>query len=407
MLIHPIRGIHFNPRAIDPADVVIPPYDAIAKDKEAVYLKRSPYNFAHIILPNPQDPDYAAAATRLGHWKGSGILTEDTKASYYLYRQTFLIGSHSHTRDTLMCAVALHEFKDGVVRPHENTYQKYRSDRLKILRNTRHQLSHVFGMVKDKRGVLAEMFERWCFEKPVLSATSDDGVAHQLWKVDGDIHSAALNTFFEGNPIYIVDGHHRYGSSLEYAKEVGALGDDKKPAGQMLFCISNVFDPALIVFPTHRMLKTIDEAQWEKSISGLTQYPLTHDALKEFVNTPQLQPKFALYHNGQLTLCAPKNASSQNGEWGKSVAQLAVAWSDWEMLPALGINDANRSEAVFYERDIEQAWAMKNKFPATVFHAPVPVERVCDVADEGKFMPQKTTYFYPKLAAGLVIRSIA
>lgn len=399
-LIHPIRGIHVSIQ-VQTSDIIIPPYDAIPKEKEGVYLSRSPYNFSHLLLPNSQDPQYRLARERLQQWKATGIFVEEAHPCYYLYRQEFRVNNHSHTRDTLMCAVQLHEFGDGIVRPHENTYQKFKSDRLTILRSTGHQMSHIFGMIKDPRGSLSRLFESWSFQKPFRQAADDDETSHTLWKVAGSDYQKTIDRIFDNNPIYIVDGHHRYGSALEYAKEVGALGSPHHPGGQMLFCIANVYDRALVVFPTHRLVRG------KPGFSVPQEYrqrKIVMEELKEFTATPQKGADFVLYENGKLTLCTPPALSVS--EWGKSVSKLAVAWSDWHFLPGLGVTEENRSERVLYERDFEQAWQRRDEFVAVLFHAPITPERVCEVADEARFMPQKTTYFYPKLAAGLVIRSV-
>lgn len=400
-LINPIRGIHFNPKSVRLADTIIPPYDAIPKGKEKSYLDRSPYNFAHIILPNPADPNYDQAAQRLKNWKTSGILVEDHEPRFYLYRQAFELGRKHHVRDTLMCAVQLHDFQDGHIRPHENTYQKYKTDRLNVLRKTQHQMSHIFGMVKDSSGKLKELFDAWSFETAFLTATDDEKTQHALWKVPSRFQSQ-VQSLVEG-PIYIVDGHHRYSSALEYAREVGALGSQTHPAGQMLFCISNVYDPALIVFPTHRLIRT---AENKISLDPYSQTEISEQELREFSAATQGGTDFVLYQQGKLTLCSPLDRSQRSHEWGNALSKLGVAWGDWDLLTQIGINDSNRSERVFYERDFDKAWAMRNEYAVTLFHGPISPERVCEVADEKGFMPQKTTYFYPKLAAGLIIRNV-
>ncbi len=408
MLIHPIRSIYYNPKSVMVSDVVTPPYDAISKEMEAVYRNRSPYNFTHLILPNPGDPDYNVATERLNQWKRLNVLIEDAGRHFFLYRQSFTIDSRHHTRDTLMCAVKLHEFGDRIIRPHENTYQKYRNDRLMLLKKSKHQLSHIFGMVKDPAGELNVLYEKYSFKAPFLIARTDDGIEHALWKIDASQAQSTLDKFFTDRPIYIVDGHHRYSSAIEYSKEIGAFGSDSHPAGQMLFCIANVYDPALVVFPTHRLIKgALDPGVVEMALKPFAQFPLTPEELQTFVKSKPTQPEFAVYFRGRLMRITNQSGAERTQSWGESVSRLAVAWSDWELLTSLDVNDSNRSERIFYERDITNAWKSRDDYGLCIFHAPTPVESVCDVADEGRFMPQKSTYFYPKLGAGLVVRNVS
>lgn len=407
-LIHPIRATHYNPRSIDLSDVIIPPYDAIAPERMPAYLNRSPYNLAHVIMPNANDPKYTLASQRLRQWKSTGVLIEEPHPAYYLYRQEFTLGHKKHMRDTFMCAVELHDYSDGVVLPHENTYQKYRTDRLNILRKTQHQMSHIFAMVQDPEAIVSTVFERFAFEAPFLMATDDDGTRHILWRAEPNRVEPIVGSLFKTQPIYIVDGHHRYNSALEYARETGVLGSATHPAAQVLFCIANTFDPALIVFPTHRLIQdtTVSHESVQSALDSYLQTPIEFEELARFVTVNQRNPQFAVYYQGRLNLCSPKNPSAHAQAWGNTTSQLAVAWSDWELLSHIGITDHNRAERVTYERDIHKAWALRNDFHLSVYHAPIPVERVCGVADERRFMPQKTTYFYPKIAAGFILRNV-
>lgn len=410
----PFRGFFYNSHEIPAlSDVVIPPYDNIAAEKEASYLKRSPYNFAHIILPNPNDPDYKLAKEALGKWSEHNILAHDTHPSYYIYQQTFHFDGNTFHRRTLMCCVLLHDFNDAIVRPHENTYGKFKADRLKILTTTQCNLSHVFAMVKDPEGVLAGLFEEWCYHSPLLSATTDDDVHHSVWRMDA-LKTTQLPKFFSERPIYIVDGHHRYESALMYAREQKVVGNTQHPAAYMLFAIANAHDPALVVLPTHRMVR--DCAPQATETSRLQELfdlvPFSLEALREFCRKTTTQPQFGLYVKGQLFLASPKSSTDT---WkktlqaeGPTLTRNAIVWSDNKIVRELGeVADQDKASKIHYEKDLDAAWKARDQFRCVIFHAPLAIEGVTDVADEKRFLPQKSTFFYPKIAAGLVMRNLA
>jgi uncharacterized protein (DUF1015 family) len=407
--VFPYKALYYNNENFsDLTPLVIPPYDNIPVGEEQKYLARSPYNFAHILLPKGPEEDYSSANELLRNWQEQHIFKETGVPCYYLYQQTFEAYGQKHTRHTLMCAVELHPFSEGIVRPHENTYGQYKADRLQILRKTQCNLSHVFGMVKDDEGFLEGLFEKWMFGTPFLRARTDDGTDHVLWKVEGAKYPEVAQ-FFSDKPIYIVDGHHRYESALIYAKESGAYGNAKKPASQMLFAIANSFDPGLIVFPTHRAVKKSGSAVLDLDLIE-EQYqllPLTPEALLKFVEKSQSTPQFALYYKEQLYLVIPHDWQHEAQSLGKSVAKLSVHWSDQKFAKDFcGINDTNRSQKIAYEKDAKALWEKRNSYDLIIFHAPPSVADVIEVADEKKFMPQKSTYFFPKLAAGFTLRRL-
>jgi uncharacterized protein (DUF1015 family) len=405
--VFPFRAFHYNTHTIgNLSDVIIPPYDVISETECKTYRARSPYNFAHVDMAQCEGDDYTHARNLIEKWRQHQILSTDNQPGYYLYRQTFKIDGTAHTRDTLMAAVELRDFADGVVRPHENTFGKAKTDRLQILRQTRCNLSHIFGMVKDPEGVLNSLYEKFEFQAPLLHGKTDDGVDHAIWKIEA-AKAPELATFFEDKSIYIVDGHHRYESALMYAKEVGALGKTELSASKVMFAIANAYDPALVVFPTHRIVNGVAGVNREVLDKHYHLIKVTYDDLKAFVAKPRQSPEFCLWWEGQLYQCTPKHWEKQEAALGRSLFKLSVYWSDEVFLKEVcGINDGNRKEKITYDKDLASTWDARQKAQMVVFHAPPAITDIMDVADDRKFMPQKSTYFFPKLAAGLVMRDI-
>ncbi len=409
-LVAPFRALHYQPNVVpNLSQLITPPYDVISPDEANTFRSQSPYNFAHIILPQKTDDDYSKQAAVLQHWKKTGILSTDPVPSYYLYQQTFTVEGVIHHRRTLMASVELHDFKDGVILPHENTHGKYKADRLQLLRQSKTNLSHIFAMVKDSSGTLESIYERWMFHAPYLKATSPDGIEHVLWREEG-AKAEEITNFFEGKPLYIVDGHHRYESSVMYAREQNALGDPAHPASRGLFAIANVYDPALIVFPTHRQVKA---ASWKDVTRDRVEKlfdlsPMNYDELKSFLSKRHEVPSFGLFAWNELFLATPRDWKLAGPTVGNSVAKLSVYWSDEKILKEMcNIGEQERSSKITYEKSPDLLWQKKSTTDLIVFHAPPAVEAVTDVADESKYMPQKSTYFYPKLWAGFTMRELA
>ena len=403
------RSLHYNTQKVDLSDVITPPYDVISPEEAPKYLNRSPYNFAHLDLARHADDDDSQSAQHLAKWQEHGVLVEEEAPAYYLYQQTYQVNGVKHQRQTLLATVELVEFSEGSVRPHENTFGKYKEDRLRLMTKTRSNLSPIFAMVKDREGFLASTFEEFVYAAPLLEARDDEGVDHAVWKIEPG-KTKGINLFFAERPIYIVDGHHRYESALRYARESGAYGQMDNPAAHTLCAIANAFDPALVVLPTHRFVQGIETTKL--NLESIEQtfdiMRLSVIDLKRFVSKPPPVPSFGLYLENDLYLCTPKHWRSEEANWGRALAKLSVAWSDNRFLvDYCGIDETNRGSCVSYGKDLDALWEKRSQAKVILFHAPPAIDEITSIADDKRFMPQKSTYFYPKIAAGLIFRSLA
>lgn len=407
--IFPFRGFHYNTQIIENLnDVITPPYDNIPAGDETKFWNRSPYNFAHVDLPLQDEDDYSAATQTISKWIEHKILIGDNTPGYYWYRQTFPHDGARHVRDALMCAVQLADFSEAIVRPHENTHGKHKKDRLQSIRRTGFNLSHIFGMVKDPDGFLSSLIERYEFRTPLLQGTTEDGAEHAVWKLDAD-RVPELAHFFEDQPIYIVDGHHRYESALAYSREVGAYGDPNHPASRTIFTICNAFEPGLIVLPTHRGIKSLGEhkAKLSEIHERFVLTEVQPDILKPFTAKPGSTPTFLVGFGDTLYSCTPKHWEKEAETMGRALYKLPMHWSDRKMLGDIfHIPESEFSHRIQYEKDARKLWDERGKYDLMIFHARPKITDVTDIADEKGFMPPKSTYFFPKLASGLVLRQL-
>ena len=406
--VSPFKGTFYKNTQNLLSDLIIPPYDTLDTETAELYRKKSPYNFSHVDLQNKENDDYSHSLSLLEKWKHAQVIQETSLPCYFLYRQNFQALGKSHQRDTLLCTVGLEDFSKGIVRPHENTFGKYKADRLQLLRKTQYNLSHIFGMVKDEEGFLAEQFEKWSFVTPFLTAKSNDGVVHSVWKGEAG-EAPEISEFFANRPIYIVDGHHRYESALMYARELGVEGKFEHPAAHTTFCIANTYDPGLIIYPTHRLLKkgTLSQLSFEKLEEDYRISDWSEEKTRQFTQQHQPAPAFVLFYQSKFYLLNSKKWTDWTSKLGQSVARLGVTWSDHHFLKEFcGVNDENRRELISYEKDFESAFSFKSEKDLIIFHAPPAVTDVTAVADEKRFMPQKSTFFIPKLYGGLIFRKL-
>lgn len=407
--VFPFAAIHYNSEKYpDVSSVITPPYDVIPDAEVPKLLKRSPHNFAHLDLPRKDPDDYRAQKAEFDQWREQRAMVKDPSPSYYFYRQVYEWNGRKYTRDAIVGAVQLHDFSERVVLPHENTHGKAKTDRLNLMKAFRCQLSHIFGVVKDEENFLAETLKSVPSEKPIVKGRSDEGVDHTVWIIPSK-NNSALRAFFQSRPIYIVDGHHRYESSTTYAKEVGAYKNSAIPSSAAVFSICTTTDPGLIVLPTHRIVSGVQnwDALWAKASENFKLTPMTASELEVFTEKPADSPAFAVAWKDKIFLVQPKDWQSQERNWGYALHKLSVHWSDRVFLKQVaGVDDHAFAKHLVYEREFGKAFAEIGKASFVIFQPQPEVSDMTDIADEGKFMPPKSTYFYPKLASGLLLRDL-
>ncbi len=440
--IAPLRGILYDPARVDPAKVIAPPYDVIDAAERARLAAADPHNVVRLILPEADaaTPEgaaagaggdrYAAAARTLDAWLASGVLRRDPYRAVYRYHQVFRhadLGDREITRAGFIAAVRLHPFSDRVILPHERTLAAPKQDRLALMQATSAHLSQIFTLYRDAAGEADRLFRKAEREAPTLEARTADGTLHRLWRVSDAEAIGKLRHVMAPKKLYIADGHHRYETMLALREQLEARGAlstySAAQYGTMFLC--NVDQPGLVVLPTHRVLHGLatfapaaflDAARAHflvDKIDGAGRDPAAVRAA--LGSTEQHQPAIVMAlpgeaHGWRLTLAPHVNVKTL-GLGAPAVARLDVTLLHGLVFERLLGMTAAAQEAqthLRYVKDTALALA-ETATPGTqaVFlMSPVPVEQVMHVADVGDVMPQKSTYFFPKLASGLVINRI-
>jgi uncharacterized protein (DUF1015 family) len=416
---------------MDLSEMIAPPYDVITPAEQAVLYAQGAHNVVRLELPragatDPPGPEGEAARHRraaqaLLDWRRSGVLLEDSAPALYLYEQRFVRHTQVLVQRSLLAAVRLDPWEAGTIRRHEHTLTGPKVDRLGLLRATRANLSPIWSLYGDPAGEIEALLAPAWQRDPVAHAQDGAGIVHTLYRMDDSAAIAAVRAAFALRPLYIADGHHRYETALAYASEPGAPRDAR--AVLMLLTAAHAGSP--LILPTHRLLLHLPPHRLEGLDERLGRsFAVHHAALPEdrahweaFVDSQLLSPdgaprggRFLLALQGAAEVLVLDLLPAVRAAQPQSpLAHLDVCLAHRLILEEqLGIDAASlaRQEHVHYTRDGGAALeaAVRGDVQAALLLAFTPVEQLLAVADAGEVMPQKSTYFYPKPATGLVMR---
>ena len=443
--VRPFRGLRYDPRRVDAGSVLCPPFDVISPDEQTAYHARSPHNVVRIELGlGPADPAapgnrYESAAQALASWRASGVLVHEEAPAVYLHEQRFTLGGSKHVRRGVIVAGRLHAWDEGHVLPHEGTRQGPKQDRLALMRAAHTNVSPLWLLYNDERGVVRAALEEAWRAEPVLEAKSD-GETHSLRAVTDPSVIESVISAFAAQPLYIADGHHRYETAQHYRDERRAVGPSDPKAGHefAMMLLVALDDPGLVVLPTHRLVRGID-------LTGAA----LRDALGKWLRVSALD----LASEDDATRgAAMENALAQQAQQGGHVFGLMDAEGAWLLTPRQDVDwqrllpgghsqawreldvsvldsvairevcgiraEGESSKADATSHSPSDRLAYVSDFPGAVramrtgeaqaafFLNATRVEQVCAVAAALDRMPPKSTFFYPKPATGLVMHPL-
>ncbi len=440
-ILAPFKGILYNQEKVgDMSLVVTPPYDVITKEDQERYYQRHPYNTIRLILGKdlPGDNDrvnkYTRAANYLDRWLEDDILRMDALPSIYYCRQEFVIKrTEKITRKGFIALVKLENFDSGVVLPHEKTMKGPKADRLKLMESCGANLSSIFSLYSDVGKNIDRIIEEKISTHPFMDLADDVGTRHQLWRVnDKDVIDEVIKEM-EGVSLFIADGHHRYETALNYSRKMqksrGFRGNEAY--NYVMMYLSNMHDDGLVILPTHRLLYNLNElnpttfCQKSEEYFHVDEFEFTNSnesgTRREFFNQLERRGKnrhtFGLYMKGAscynlLTLKSDELVDSViMGDVPTVLKRLDVSILQAFILNGiLGISDQSMESQknVDFIEDGDEAIELvnKDKYQLVFFVNPTRVKQVNEAAFAQVRMPQKSTFFYPKLLSGLVLNSI-
>ncbi|WP_027363302.1 DUF1015 domain-containing protein [Desulfotruncus alcoholivorax] len=430
--IAPLHGLRYvEKKAGDIEDLVTPPYDVIDPKAQEQYYERNPYNIIRLEygLKYPEDDEannrYTRAAKFFSQWQEEGILQAEEKPAIYLYRQEFGVDGKTLIRSGIICRVKLEPYEKGVVLPHEETMPKHKADRYALMTACGANFSPVFGIYSDRRRSIDLMLDEFTRGTPPSVRFTDEwGHGHSLWVIDSPDAVQKVQKQMEPRQIFIADGHHRYETALKFARDNPNIAG----AGFLMMTLVNLYDPGLVILPTHRLVtkSNLDQSQLIAALQEdfLVDKVQTKDAafiaglLSEMANLNEDEGTkggqvFGLYlGNGLLYSLKLRDSSIIDSKMpaGRSKAWRALDVSVlqkliFENILGIGMEELAGGEIIHYTRDAAEAMSKVDggSHELAFIMNPTLISEVIEVATNGEKMPQKSTFFYPKLITGLVI----
>jgi uncharacterized protein (DUF1015 family) len=402
--------------------LVAPPYDIIS-EKDKKRLTEDPDNIVHITL-GKNEKGYVEAAQMLKTWIQQGKIQRDPAPSLYIYEQEYSINSQPERkkRTGFVGLVRLEEFDKKIIMPHEKTMPKYSLDRLELLRATHANLEQIFGVYNDSTLRIDTILEENKTSENFLFQFEDwQRTLHTIWRLSDQNAINQIRLFMNPRTIIIADGHHRYETSLMYRQEIREkLGDPMEPipADYVMMTLINIKNPGLLALPTHRLIHGLPENQVKGFFDKAKKYFEVNLFAneKEFYEYYQSAPSMTIgvYSKveeiwGTVTLKRPEIMDQLMGTENVNRYIDTSILHELIMKKLLGIDEEMQKDKDYVDylrgtKDVVQVPKEENKYQVVFIMKPTPLDDVEKSVLHSQRMPQKSTYFYPKVWSGLVIR---
>lgn len=431
--LRPFNAIRYSRRdGSDVSNLIAPPFDVQDAASKAALQAKDPHNIVNVDLPHlppkaagPLEK-YESANTTLEAWLERGVLIQDPRAGFYPYMQTYEHHGRTYHRKGFYALVRLSPFGAGHVVPHEKTYAGAIEDRFALMRATRCQLSPIFGLYNDpRRDVSSALYEN--LGRPELSGNLD-GIRHDLWSMtDAEVENKVID-LMGTKPIYIADGHHRYTTALAYQKELeeknGGPLPPTHPANYCLFVLIAMQDDGLLIQPTHRLIGNLGWFDIDALLAAM-------GTNAEIVDTRQAPEMVAQWADEEL----PRRPAHTFGVYDgrtRRLYELRLKHADvlanlepgqsesWRRLDVAILQRYLLDEIIqpnFGDgKEITKGYTANaatiipqvdgGTYQIALLLQSTPLHALEELGKHNEVMPQKSTYFYPKLATGLVINSL-
>ncbi len=392
--------------------VASPPYDVLSSEEARRMAATEPYSFLHVVKPeidlpegtDPYAPEvYAKGAENLRRLVGEGALVREDRPAYYLYRQQ--MGDHVQTG--VVAGASVDEYEADLIKKHEHTRRAKEDDRTRHVEALNANTGPVFLAYKAQEEI-DRLVERLTSGEPTYDFTADDGIRHTLWVVDDPADVEALRTAFARVPeMYVADGHHRSAAAVRVRESRRAANPAHTGNEPYNFFLS-------VIFP-HNQLKILDYNRVVRDLAGRSKETFLEEISEKFTVEPTGSPRpgspheFGMYLDGSWY-----RLGARPGTWPEDdpVRSLDVAiLQDNLLAPVLGIGDPRSDERIDFVGGIRGLGELESRVDSGAWAVafalyPTSIEQLFAVADAGKVMPPKSTWFEPKLRSGLIVRPL-
>ena len=429
--IAPFRGLFYNQKKVrDLSKVVAPPYDVISKEEQERLYKKSPYNFIRLDLS--QEPDsYPAVAQLLSEWLATGIFERDeTPAIYFLSHRFKLKSGEQKIRDGFLALTELQDLSSGAIRPHEKTLDAPKEDRLKLMLACHAQLSPIFTLYSQPKQSINRMLAVEVEGvEPFIEIEQDNGEQCRLWRIANAELIEKVQQEMSDQRLLIADGHHRYEATLSYRDWMRRKRDQwngREAFNFIMAYFANINDDNVVILPTHRLVRgyahkpflELEEAL--QTYFYVEQHPKTPEGKISFLKALKTaakkhrvigasfkrDPRYVILRlkNKRIMQRLAKDLSAPLRELDVSTLHLLILEHILGMTP----DEQVKGENIRYSQDedlVLQSLEKEDYQAAFILNA-TKAEEIQTIVAGGEKMPQKSTYFYPKLLSGLVVNKI-
>jgi len=432
--IRPFRGVRYNQSVVkDLSTVICPPCGIISPQLQQELYWKSDSNFVRVEFPQDiaEDDKYARSAATLEEWLKQGILKIDEAPAIYLHDHYFAYQRKEHRRRNIIARVRLEEWDKMVVRPHELTLAKSRSDRLSLLWACQANTSPILALFEDKEQRVSSLLARQEQDKPVISS-SGGGESHYVWAITEPEVINQIGTSLAQQPLYIADGHHRYESALIYRRERYAYSPSAPadaPFNFVMMALVDFADPGLIILPPHRLIRGLSTPALNGLMAKLTmlfeveELPLSlpdvwqqvDDLLVDAMPAEANQVRLVVFglEAGRIFVLRLRDFDDVSRMMpyfhSELYKRLDVSIVDHVILEKLLELSSDKEEgrlSYSYDREDAVNRVLGKEYQLAFLLSPVESRTVKAIADAGDRMPRKSTYFYPKAPAGLVLNRL-
>jgi uncharacterized protein (DUF1015 family) len=400
-----------------------PPYDVISPEDQEFYYDRNPYNVIRLLLgkqfPNDTDDNnrYTRARDFLSNWTRDGVLVPDGQPSIYGYSQTYRDpAGRTKKRDGFVALLKLEEWGKGDVFPHEYTYPGPKADRLSLVRATGCQFSTIFSLYSDPKGETARFAQAVIGSREVTRYTDREGVEHILTRCDDPKATGGLVAAMADKKVFVADGHHRYETMLAYRDELDKKGGPGDGHRYALVYFTPMEGEAVTILPCHRVVETERPIEREKVLAALSEIftvrTFADDDADGFIRALEREGKGSFgFFSGGGGYCLLTDADRQKtarffpADMKDEIRSLDVSVLHHVLIGGLlGLDQPK----ITYTQDAREALRrVAGERSAALLVNATKIEEVKAASLVGERMPQKSTYFYPKTASGLVLYRVA
>ncbi len=401
--IAPFKALRYNlKRHPSLSQIICPPYDVISITDYHRLMGRSPWNMVRVELPMTQGSKdkYEVAALFWKKWQNNKTLIREKEPCFYGYEQRFNVSGAPFVRQGFFAALRVEKPGRGRIRPHERTFPKHKADRLMLMRATRANISPIFGIYFDPQSQACKIIGERMQAKPLLVCRDDKGVTHRLWKWSDPPTIKALRKIVSSGDILIADGHHRYETSWDYAQERSQASQHSskktKAYHYVMTFLCSLTDPGLVIQPTHRAVRyQASQAEWENRITPyfiLRKVPGLSVVMSRLRRKNEHSGMGLLLKSGPAYWLSPKD----------KVSPMPVV-----ALHEGVLKDIPLEQISYGQNPREMAeHLMRGEYDAVFLLPPPDKEVFARICKAGRPLPQKSTYFYPKVTTGLVMRTL-